>query len=52
MKAYLGDSVYADFDGYMITLTTENELPDDPSNTIHLEPDTYYALVKYKEGLK
>ncbi len=35
-KVYLGDSVYAQFDGYVVTLTTENGYG--PSNTIHLEP--------------
>lgn len=44
-KQYLGDSVYASFDGFMVTLTTENGYG--PSNTIHLEPETYQALVQY-----
>lgn len=38
-KVYLGDSVYAECDGYAITLTTENGLPTDPSNRIVLEPE-------------
>jgi hypothetical protein len=41
-KQYLGDSVYASFDGYMVTLTTDNGLG--PSNTIHLEPEVIAAL--------
>lgn len=49
-KEYLGDSVYADFDGYAITLTTENGLG--PSNTIVLEPDILAALNNYVERLK
>jgi len=28
MKVYLGDSVYAKFEGYGIVLTTENGLPE------------------------
>lgn len=44
-KEYLGDSVYASFDGSRITLTTENGFG--PSNTIHLEPGVYRALVQY-----
>ena len=50
-KRYLGDSVYADFDGYHIILTTENGLPGDPSNRIALESDTLAALNKYKEDI-
>jgi hypothetical protein len=47
-KTYLGDSVYATFDGYHIVLTTENGIPDDPSNTIALEPGVLQSLAKYK----
>ncbi len=50
-KTYLGDSVYANFDGYHIILTTENGLPNDPSNRIALEPAVLVALNKYKEYL-
>lgn len=42
-KIYLGDSVYASFDGYMVTLTTENGYG--PSNTIHLEPEIIQRLI-------
>lgn len=49
-KDYLGDSVYVEHDGYMLTLTTENGFG--PSNTIHLEPAVYEALVRYVERLK
>lgn len=48
-KRYIGDSVYADFDGYLIVLTTENGYG--PSNTIYLEPEVYVALTKYVEEL-
>lgn len=44
---YLGDSVYADFNGYAFVLTTENGYPDDPRNRIVLEPDIFSALVNY-----
>jgi hypothetical protein len=44
-KRYLGDSVYADLDNQgRIVLTTENGLPNDPSNRIVLEPEVYVAL--------
>lgn len=44
-KDYIGDSVYADFDGYAITLTTENGFS--PSNAIVLEPEVLAALNQY-----
>jgi hypothetical protein len=37
---YLGDGVYASFDGYMITLTAG-------SNVVHLEPDVMHQLGRY-----
>lgn len=49
-KQYLGDSVYADFDGYHIILTTENGMG--PSNTIALEPSVLRALNDYVQGLE
>ena len=48
---YLGDSVYADYDGYHIILTTHNGHPDDPSNRIALEPAVYRALLAYHDSL-
>lgn len=47
MKDYLGDSVYANYDGYYLMLTTENGLPTDPSNTIALDPNTIDAFIRY-----
>jgi len=44
-KTYLGDSVYADYDGFAIVLTTENGYG--PSNTIVLEPAVLQALERY-----
>lgn len=51
-KQYLGDSVYVNFDGGVLELTTENGLPSDPSNLIILELKVYEALVKYVDDLK
>lgn len=45
MKKYLGDSVYAQYDGESLVLTTENGYPDDPRNKIVLEPDVLRALM-------
>jgi len=49
-KQYLGDSVYLNFDGYHIVLTTENGYG--PSNTIALEPFMLEKLIDYREELK
>lgn len=48
-KDYLGDSVYADFDGFAVTLTTENGYG--PSNTIVLEPEVVAALNRYVQRM-
>lgn len=50
MKTYLGDSVYADFDGYNLVLTTENGFG--ASNLIVLEPPVVEALTNYLTRLK
>ncbi len=44
-KTYLGDSVYADFDGEHIILTTENGFG--PSNIIYLEEEVFQSLLTY-----
>lgn len=49
-KTYLGDSVYADTNCEMIILTTENGFG--ASNTIHLVPEVFEALVQYVASLK
>lgn len=51
-KIYLGDSVYAEFDGYGINLTTNNGYPDDPRNKIYLEPSVLRALNLFVERIK
>lgn len=42
-KIYLGDSVYASWDGSMVKLTTENGFG--PSNVIFLEPEILQRLI-------
>jgi len=49
-KQYIGDSVYVDFDGFGLMLTTENGLG--PNNAIYMEPEVWTALTKYVENLK
>jgi hypothetical protein len=46
-KVYLGDGLYADFDGYHFVLTTENGITT--SNTIYLEPEILNNFLKYVE---
>lgn len=46
-KEYLGDSVYVEFDGNNLILTTENGYPDDPRNKIVLEPQVFISLLEY-----
>ena len=50
-KQYLGDSVYADFDGHNIILTTENGNTI-IGNTIILEPEVIAALERFVKGLR
>ena len=49
-KAYLGDGLYADFDGYHIVLTAENGV--ETTNTVYLDPAVFDALVAYNEKLR
>lgn len=44
-KEYLGDSVYAEHDGYAVVLTTDNGYG--ASNTIVMEPEVVSALNNY-----
>lgn len=52
MKLYLGDSVYAEWNGYAIVLTTENGYEDDPRNRIVLEPEVLSALNLFVDRVK
>ncbi|MGA3064155.1 MAG: hypothetical protein ABSD90_13175 [Methylocystis sp.] len=44
-KTYLGDGVYATFDGYQAVLTAENGV--ETTNRIYLEPETIGALIRF-----
>lgn len=48
-KEYLGDGVYAHFDGYQIWLTTTNGIH--MTNSIALEPVVWRRLRHYAEQL-
>jgi len=42
IKVYLGDGVYAEYDGFRVILTTENGIAT--TNRIVLEPEVLSAL--------
>lgn len=47
-RDYLGDSVYVRMDeGGAVVLTTENGYPDDPRNTIIMEPEVVLAFQRW-----
>jgi hypothetical protein len=47
-ETYLGDAVYASFDGYQIWLRTG----DGNDNRIALEPEVFRALIDYANRLR
>lgn len=49
-QVYLGDGVYARFDGYQIWLTTQRS--NSRTDSIALDPSVYEALVKYVAKIK
>ncbi len=49
-KSYIGDGCYAEWDGYGITLTTENGIS--VTNKIFLEPETLRALNLYSASIR
>lgn len=50
LRAYLGDGVYIEFDGFLLLLTTEDGIR--ATNTIVLEPDVWLALKAYVARLE
>jgi hypothetical protein len=46
MKKYLGDSVYCEFDGDCVILSTENEFGK-TNNVIRFDSSTYTALLRF-----
>lgn len=44
-KTYIGDGIYADWDGYALTLTTENGIS--VTNQIIIEPREWRELERY-----
>jgi hypothetical protein len=50
MKQYLGDGVYADFDGWNIVLTAENGIS--ATDRIVLEPQVLEELFRYEKRIQ
>jgi hypothetical protein len=48
---YLGDGVYASFDGYHIWLTTGSHREEEATNKVALEPPVFDALHKYQQEI-
>ena len=46
---YLGDGLYAKFDGYQIVLLAND--PKNPTDEVYLEHDVYNKLVKYANSI-
>ena len=44
-KAYLGDGAYVEFDGFGLSLTTEDGIRT--TNRVYLEPEVFRALTAY-----
>lgn len=49
--SYLGDGVYASFDGYHIWLQTGSHREEEATNRIALEPDVFESLLRYRQHL-
>jgi hypothetical protein len=49
-KVYLGDAVYAEYDGHGLVLTTENGIAT--TNRIYLEPEVCQAFSNYIQSLR
>jgi hypothetical protein len=49
-RIYLGDGVYARFDGYQVVIWTSNGI--DKSAEIALEPEVLRALVQYDADVR
>ena len=44
-KTYLGDAVYAEWDGFYLVLTTSDGISN--TNTIYLDPGAYSNLISF-----
>ena len=51
-QKYLGDAVYAEYDGWQITLRTNSHLDSECDQTIYLEDFVWSELIKFIEEIK
>lgn len=49
---YLGDGLYADFDGYQIILAANDRVGGNPTDSVALEPGVTHAFEKYLKTLR
>jgi len=49
-EVYLGDGVYAEYDGYAIVLKANDQ--ENPTDVIKLEPDVLSALYRFVDRVK
>ena len=49
-KSYLGDGVYVEWDGWGVWLHAND--PDEPTDSIYLEPEVFDSLVDFFKQLK
>lgn len=51
-EEYLGDGLYADFDGYQIVLAANDRVGGNPSDKVYLEPNVIQAFERYLKTLR
>jgi hypothetical protein len=51
-EEYLGDGLYADFDGYQIWLAANDRVSGHPTDKVALEPGVIEAFERYIKRLK
>lgn len=49
-KRYLGDGVYAEYNGFQIVLKTNDAY--EPTDTIALEDSVFYALLDFAKSIE
>jgi len=51
-EEYLGDGLYAAFDGYQIWLAANDRIEGNPTDKVALEPGVAQAFINYLERLR
>lgn len=47
-ETYLGDGVYAEWDGYYVTLSVDDGTTE---QTVHIDPDVWESLRRFVEAI-